>query len=707
MRPAGAGGADVTRSLPAKQTIHDRAAARNRAETGSGTAARPDGQNRGMTVTPHPLDPLSAAEITAAKSLLAAAGHLDEPVFFAYLGLEEPPKAEVLASGDGDSGGRPAPARRARAMLVGRATGRLLDLVLDLGEARIDSCVEVDTAAEGHAPILLEEFDRVESFLNAHPEWIAALARRGVHDMSTVRCVALSAGHYGYDDEAGRRIVRSYAFLQDSPADIPWAHPVDGLVAYVDIASGEVLRVIDEAVYPVPATSGNYEDPALRGPDRTTLKPIAITQPEGPSFTLDGHHLSWEGWTLRIGFDAREGLTLHDLAFTGPDGRRRPVVYRASVAEMVVPYADPSPVRSWQNYFDTGEYRIGALANSLVNGCDCLGEIRYLDAVVADSAGDPLVIRNAVCIHEEDTGIQWKHTDMFTGMAESRRGRKLVISYFSTVGNYDYGFYWSLALDGTIELEAKLTGYLFTSAYRGPEWPYASEVAPGLGAPYHQHLFSARLDMTVDGPNNAVDEIDAVAVPRGPGNAHGNAFTQRITRLTRESEGVRSADAARGRVWRIVNPERTNGLGHPVSYVLTAEGLPTLLADPDSSIAGRAEFATKHLWVTRYDPAERYSAGDLVNQHPGGAGLPAFAAADRDIDGQDIVLWHTFGLTHFPRPEDWPVMPVDRTGFTLRPHGFFDRNPTLDLPPETPHGAHAPGAESGAACCGGGTACHC
>ena len=69
-----------------------------------------------------------------------------------------------------------------------------------------------------------------------------------------------------------------------------------------------------------------------------------------------------------------------------------------------------------------------------------------------------------------------------------------------------------------------------------------------------------------------------------------------------------------------------------------------------------------------------------ANQHPGGAGLPAYVAADRDIDGHDIVLWHTFGMTHFPRPEDWPVMPVATCGFTLRPVGFFDRNPVLDLP---------------------------
>jgi primary-amine oxidase len=220
---------------------------------------------------------------------------------------------------------------------------------------------------------------------------------------------------------------------------------------------------------------------------------------------------------------------------------------------------------------------------------------------------------------------------------------------------------------------------VFTSAYvEGSRW--ATQVAPGLGAPYHQHMFSARLDMTVDGVDNAVDEVELERVPVGPGNRHGNAFTRRVTRLARESDGVRTADASVGRAWHVVNPARTNRLGQPVAYALDPQSAPLLAADRGAAVTSRAAFATRHLWVTRYDPAQRYAAGDLPNQHPGGAGLPTYVAADRDIDGQDIVLWHTFGMTHFPRPEDWPVMPVAHCGFTLRPVGFFDRNPTLDLP---------------------------
>jgi len=100
-------------------------------------------------------------------------------------------------------------------------------------------------------------------------------------------------------------------------------------------------------------------------------------------------------------------------------------------------------------------------------------------------------------------------------------------------------------------------------------------------------------------------------------------------------------------------------------------------------VGRRAAFASHNLWVTPFDDAERRAAGDYPNQHAGGAGLPAWTARDRPLVDTDVVLWHTFGVTHVPRPEDWPVMPVEYTGFSLLPFGFFDRNPALDVPPST------------------------
>ncbi|MCF6468655.1 primary-amine oxidase [Nonomuraea sp. MG754425] len=617
---------------------------------------------------PHPLDPLAAREIDEVRRVLTTEGRLTSTVRVAYLGLEEPPKDEVLAY----EGGGARPDRRARAYLLDLETEAAHDVIVSLGRGEVERVAPIDPLTDGQVPMLDEEHALVRRVLGAHPGWAAALATRGIEDPAGVYLAALSAGHFGLPDEAGRRVARVLAHRMPTPESLPWAHPVDGLVAYIDLVKGEVLEIVDTGPQPIPQEPGDYTD----GPHRTTQKPIHITQPDGPSFTIDGPLVTWEKWSLRLGYDMREGLTLHRIGFDDA-GRTRPIVYRASVAEMVVPYGDPSPIRFWQNYFDTGEYQLGKLANSLELGCDCLGEITYFDVVVTDGAGTPKVIKNAVCMHEEDYGVLWKHTDPANGSRETRRQRRLVISFFVTVGNYDYGFYWYLYLDGAIELEVKATGIVFTGVYDDRAAPYASEVAPGLAAPYHQHLFSARLDMTVDGVANAVDEIEARPIESG----HGNAFGRAVTRLRTEREARRDADLKAERTWHVVNPEVRNRLGRPVGYALHAEGRPTLMAAPGSSIHRRAEFATSHLWVTRYHPAERYPAGDLVNQHPGGAGLPAYTRADRDIDGQDIVLWHTFGLTHFPRTEDWPIMPVDTCGFVLKPVGFFDRNPTLDVPP--------------------------
>jgi primary-amine oxidase len=155
-------------------------------------------------------------------------------------------------------------------------------------------------------------------------------------------------------------------------------------------------------------------------------------------------------------------------------------VYRASVTEMVVPYGDPNTSHFWKNAFDCGEYGLGKLANSLELGCDCLGLIHYFDIPMVEDQGSVTLMKNAVCMHEEDYGILWKHFDFRTGLHQVRRSRRLVISFFATVGNYDYGFYWYLYQDGTIQLETKLTGIIQTAAIApGEDYPYGGMVAEG------------------------------------------------------------------------------------------------------------------------------------------------------------------------------------------------------------------------------------
>ncbi|MFD4960701.1 primary-amine oxidase [Microbacterium sp. NPDC058389] len=642
----------------------------------------------------HPLDPLTGDEIDAARAILEAAGLLGESVRVPMLLPDEPTKAELAAWAPGDPIDR-----RIDATLMDAATGAVSEVVVSVTRGEVDAVRPHDAsqAPYGQPQYLFEEYDRAADIVKASPEWRAAMARRGLEDrIELAFCSPLAPGFVGRANEVGRRVIRSLTFLRDSEDDIPWAHPVEGLIVHVDLVTNEVIGIEDEGDVPVPAGSGKYTPDAV-GPARTSLKPIEITQPEGPSFRVSGSLVEWENWSMRVDFNAREGLVLHDVRFDD-----RPVLTRASVPEMVVPYGDTSPTRFWISYFDAGEYLLGKNANHLELGCDCLGVIRYFDGHVADDQGHAVRIPNVVCMHEEDYGILWKHTEQGPVGSHVRRSRRLVVSYFSTIGNYDYGFYWYFYLDGSIQLEAKATGIVFVGAgIPGSTQRHAPEIAPGVFAPVHQHLFCARLDVAVDGEDNRLIEVDAARIPMGDDNPFGNAFTWTETPLRTESEAQRVADTSVARVWEVRSASKTNYIGRPTAYHLIPQPTALLMADPASSVAARAAFATKHVWGTAYDRDERWPGGRYPNAHQGGAGLPAYTADDRSIDGEDLVLWHTFGLTHVPRPEDWPIMPVDYAGFWFKPYGFLDVNPAMDVPESSQAHQQADGG------CGKGAACTC
>ena len=623
-------------------------------------------------MTAHPLESLNADDVSIAVAAARGSGKLTDAARFVSVTLDEPTKEELAAF----AAGTPV-ARRACLVVVPGPSCSLVEAVVSLPSGDI---VEWRECEDVRPPLLFEEAFNAIVALHEDARVLAALERRGITDLTKVQIDPWPTGSFGIAVEEGRRVVRCLFYYREAPTDNGYARPIEGLLAWVDGARGEVLDVVDHGVVPLPVETGSYY-PEDNQPLRADLKPLEIVQPEGPSFTVDGNLVRWQKWSLRVSLHPVEGLVLHTVAYDD-GGRTRSILHRASISEMVVPYGDPAPMHAWKNAFDAGEWGLGRMANSLTLGCDCLGEIRYLDAVLVDEHGGPSTIANAICLHEEDYGILWKHADLHGGRTEVRRSRRMVISSISTVGNYEYGFYWYLYLDGTMQLEVKLTGVMSTRALSpGEETRHAKAIAPGLAAPVHQHLFCARLDFDVDGPVNEVYEVDVVPDPAGDDNPWGNAFTPTATRLEREQDAMRRVDPSRSRSWRIVNPASRNRVGEPVGYKLLPGPAPTLLAAPSSSVGRRAGFASQNLWVTPYAIDERRAAGEYPNQHRGGDGLPAWTNANRSLVDADVVVWHTFGVTHVPRPEDWPVMPVEYCGFLLSPVGFFDRNPSLDAPP--------------------------
>lgn len=620
-------------------------------------------------------DALTADEIRRVANAIRSAHVGGSRPGFSAVFTDEPDK-ELLRKGE-------RPPRRARAMVLDRDEGRTYDVLVDVEDGSVVSTTEV---LEGSAPVLLEEFEMAPALIKKDPRYLDALAKRGITDMDLVQIDPWGVGNMG--EVNGRRMCGSISYFRNFPEDNGYAHPIEGVVAIVDLLNEEVVDVHDFGVRPMNPDLCNYTADANL-PLRTDVAPLEITQPQGVGFTLDGPELTWQKWRFRINMHPLEGLVIHAVEYQDA-GEYRSVMHRGSLSEMVVPYGDPSSEHFWRSAFDVGEFGLGKLANSLRLGCDCLGEIVYLDAVMAGEDGEPSTIHNAICIHEEDDGILWKHTDWVTGAVDVRRSRRLVVSFIATVGNYHYGFFWYFYQDASIQMEVKLLGIVQTRAVEpGEVAPHGTPIGTNIVGTYHQHLFSFRLDMEVDGWENTVVQNDAYSVPVGAENPHGNAIGLRKTVIDRENSGDWFTNTQSSRNWTVVNRGKTNKWGVPVGYkFLPGWSSATLLAQEPSLIARRAGFAKRNMWVTPYRQDEMRAAGEYPNQSRSGEGLPRWTAEDRPVEDTDVVLWHTLGITHIPRAEDWPVMPVEKAGFHLLPVNFFDKNPALDVPATEPRHCH-------------------
>ena len=607
----------------------------------------------------HASAPLNQSEISTAVIVTRRDGGLDQSAWFETISLDE---SDQFAQ-----------QRCAYVCCYEASSNRTFAGLVQLDRESLQNWRHIEGV---QARITPDEFEVACDLAREDPDFLAALQKRGLDDASQVLIESWSAGNFGAAEESEKRIAYGYCWLMNDAGDNPYARPIANLHPVFDLAAQTIIRIEDYGVVPIPPDPG----PIRRPQQRTDLTEIVITQPDGPSFEVDGYQVKWQNWQLQVGFSQREGLVLHDIGIND-NGGLRSIMKRASMAEMVVPYGDPRPGSFRRNAFDTGEYGIGSALDSLSLGCDCLGHIHYFDIWTHDWQGEPRLIKNAVCMHEEDYGILWKYSVPAAGQTSVTRSRRLVISSIATIGNYIYGFFWYFYLDGTIGVEVKATGIPFPSAMEGDQASsWGNLIGDGVEAHVHQHIFSFRFDMAIDGTRNSATEMNFSAAPPGADNPHGNAIQTEETIFSSELQAQREINAHSSRYWRVINPGVHNKFGKPVAYKLLPGVNSFPYQHPDSSMGKRAAFMYKHLWVTRYKDDERYPAGWFPNQHAGGDGLPKWTKADRKIDNEHIVVWHTMNYHHWPRPEDWPVQPVVYAGFHWMPDGFFDENPTMDVP---------------------------
>ena len=658
----------------------------------------------------HPLDSLSAEEFRRTTAALRAGGQLTATRRFASITLDEPAKATVLAWREGHPIDR-----RSLSVLWDRSDNKTYEAVVELAElaADGDTVVSFDHIPGVTPNFTPDEWHDCEVALKQEPRVVQALAERGITDLDLVLIDVWTYGHAVMPEQwRDRRLGWADVWVRSSPTGNPYANPVSGLKFIVDMNTMELLDIDRAPAVPPAPVMGEYEPDLVPGQTlRDDIKPLNITQPDGPSFEIDGNVIRWQNWSFRLAFNYREGPVIHQVSYDD-HGTERDIAYRMSFAEMIVPYRDASFDHYRRTAYDIGEWGLGYMTTSLELGCDCLGEIRYVDATLTDSLGEPFDIKNAICLHEEDNAVLWKHIDSVNGRAEVRRQRRMVVSIHATVANYEYLVYWRFYQDGNIECEVRATGIMVTTPYaEGTDAPRTGTVVDQRTyAPYHQHFLVARLDLDIDGRTNTVVEVDSQAEPVGPANPYGLALTTKATPIASESESARDFNWETQRGWKVVNPEKLNGLGIPVSYKLVPGAAFPVMMDPSSPQYLRAPVMGHTLWVTRHHDDEKWPAGTYPTQSATDDGLTRWIADDEPLLSTDVVLWYVFGIHHITRPEEWPIMAVDAVSFWLKPFGFFDRNPSLDVPPQPGHGRAvvegAPEHAAGHGTAGDAPSCH-
>jgi primary-amine oxidase len=630
------------------------------------------GTAKGQAV--HPLDPLTSDEIKVAAGVITSLPQFPEGSLFSTIVLKEPVKKEVLSHKPG------APvSRQAFAVILDRKGNRTFEAQVDLKASRLISWEQI----KGVQPLVMEsEFEALPDIVKADSRWQEAMRKRGINDFDKVQIDGWAVGQVAAAHEGGR-LLRALSYFKGEDVNF-YGQPIEGVVALVNMNTNKVIEVVDTGLVPLAPRSQQLDETSTG--TRTAPKPLLITQPEGASFEINGQEVRWQKWHFRFTMHPREGLVLHTVGYEDA-GRIRSILHRASLSEMVVPYGDSETNWRWRSAFDVGEYSVGRLASSIEPNTDAPENALLIDATFAGDDGQPYVLARAVGIYERDGGMLWKHYESYSEKNESRRARQLVIFFIATIGNYDYALNWIFHQDGVLEADAALSGIMLPKGVRetkasshGSSFKSGHLVSANIVAPHHQHFFSFRLDLDIDGPNNSVHEMNTRALPPGRTNPFLNGMLMEETILKTERQAQRKMSMPLARTWLVVNPTIQNALGHHTSYILVPGPNSLAYVAPTSQVRRRAGFINNHFWATRYNPNEMSAAGVYPNQSRGGDGLPRWVANNEDLVNQDVVAWYTLGVTHIPRPEEWPVMPVTHVGFKIIPGGFFSRNPALDVP---------------------------
>jgi primary-amine oxidase len=626
----------------------------------------------------HPLDALEAAEITRAAAILRSANHIDDVTPLLSLDLAAPAKQEVLAWHPDSPF-----SRRARAVI--RRDGITREFIVDIKAGEVISTEVVP--GPGQPPIAgIELFSAINIALN-HPDMQRSLTKRGITNFDALFCPPRTVGNFGAIHEQSSRVVKVDCFdLSNNPSNI-FASPIEGLFATVDLDAGKVLEVVDLGTVPVNQATYSLSPEAQKSLRKS--KVVTFDNPHGSNIEVDGWNVSWQNWRFHLRWDMRAGVVLSTAAYQD-NNKLRSVLYQGNISEIYVPYQDTTQSWYYRNYMDEGDYGLGTTHSPLIKGVDCPDNAHYMTPVMANAAGGADQLTDRVCLFERPTGdATWRHYDIATEALDGRANVELVVRYIATVGNYDYLFHWvfdnkaqltyRLGASGLDAVKGVKSSHL-TDSTAGQDTRFGPLIAPGLAGINHDHFFSVRLDVDIDGVKNKFVRDKLVANRQTKESPRTSIWQAERVVSTNDSEAKFRLNFEKPSLWRVESAIAENYLGYATSFALKPGGNARPLVDEDDPALNRAQFANYHLWVTPYREDERWAAGHYSNQAQSGQGLPAWTRNNRNIEDIDIVLWYTLGFHHIPSAEDWPVYNLGWNGVTLRPYNFFDQNPAMDLP---------------------------
>ncbi|OWY36747.1 primary-amine oxidase [Herbaspirillum aquaticum] len=631
---------------------------------------------------PHPLNPLSADEINATLDVLKASGRWQPSYRFTEITVAEAPKEQVWKFALGERG--LAFARRADFTLLDGS--QVIEGTVDLGQR---SVTRWEPKAGVHGMVLVDDFATVQNAMETSTDYAQALAKRGITDIKKVVATPLTVGYFGGKDalQEDARLLKVVSYLDVGDGNY-WAHPIENLVAVVDLVQKKVIKIEDNGVIPVPMKPTGYD-----GSGRALVpppKPLDISEPEGKNYTITGNTLRWRNWEMHFKLDSRVGLMFSTVTYND-HGKKRQIMYEGSLGGMIVPYGDPDVGWYFKAYLDSGEYGMGTLTSPIERGKDAPDNVVLLDATLADTSGKPCTIPRAIGVFERYAGPEFKHQEYGQPNLSVER-RELVIRWISTVGNYDYIFDWVFAENGTIGINAGATGIeavkgvkssTMRDASAAEDTRYGTLIDHNIVGTTHQHIYNFRLDLDIDGESNSLTEVDPVVLPNTRSGPRSSTMQTVQRTADTEQQAAQKFDASTIRL--LSNPNKFNKVGNPVSYQLIpyAGGTHPIAKganfSPDEWLNKRLSFMDRQLWVTRYDPQQRFPEGKYPNRSHEDTGLGAFIKDNQSIVNQDDVVWLTTGTTHVARAEEWPIMPTEWVHVLLKPWNFFDETPTLGL----------------------------